>query len=147
MTYSDRIEGLRAFLRAHAAIFIKATAFVGECSVIEVWKINGRTLMVIIGEEGAWDSFLECSAHSDNKRKVADMEKQLQGIRPNVEFMEEMTIISKLFLDKLQEIPGCSDPDCIQTNCTEKRKIQSDVESLLHRIDPLNQKKEHDAIA
>lgn len=141
-TYSDRLLSLRRFLVLHKAQAVE-TYTLPENETQERWILNGADIVIRIHQDGSWTAYIPAADRPTADAQVAALERYLRGHRPDLDIIHDMGNVSRHFLDRLQELPGCTDTACTEPACAEKRNLQAAVESLLKRIfSPNNDPKE-----
>lgn len=145
-TYSDRIEPLRTFLKAHDAQ-PNGKALLGLGDRIEQWNVlPGRPLIILIDTDGTWRACSPVST-SDEPNAREHLERYLMGQRPDLDLLGDMDRLSSTFLDKLSDMPACTDPKCGQATCGETRALRTAIENFRAKLAPHTKKEIANAVS
>jgi len=131
-TYSDKIAGIRAFLKAASAIHvnsIEARCPVGQ--TLETWSIKGREIILKISVDGSWQAFVQATGGEPSELKIQSVEKHFRESRPDLDSLDSLEYLVRVLLNKIGELPGCSDPGCSQTICRSNRSLKEELEKFI----------------
>ncbi len=144
MTYSDRIKSIRQFLLEHKAVPINKFERPGDF-VQENWLIRGVEIIIRLNQDGSWNAFIPCSTSGESADQIHSLHRFLDGKRHGQVLIQEMGHLAQTFLDKIQELPGCSSRDCQQQACLEKMALKDSIELFITRLSPgeASKKEEH----
>ena len=132
-TYSDKSHAMRMFLLAHRSEPVERMEKPGFYTQ-EHWVIQGQEIIFRIHVDGHWNAFIPCSSSSDPEVQVRDLHRFLEGARPDKDMIKDMTGLAQTFLDRLQDVPGCTSPDCNQASCAETRDLKTTIQNFLNRL-------------
>ncbi len=145
MTYSDRIKAIRLFLLESQAQVVDRFERPGDF-IQEHWMIKGKEIILRLNQDGRWNAFIPCSDSADQIDQVQSLRRFLEGDRPDMKLIHDMGNLARTFLDRIQDLPGCSSPDCKQKACMETRILKEVISAFINRLFPGGEtKKEEDA--
>lgn len=130
-TYSEKISDIRAFLKSHSAEHINSIEV--RCPVghtQETWRVKGKEIILRIAVDGSWEAFAPPVKFQDEKAIIA-IERGLRGARPDLDIIDDIGYLGRAFLNKIEELPGCSDPECTQDICKSKSNLKAEIEKLI----------------
>lgn len=130
-TYSDKISNIRAFLKASGAE--QVTSLEVRCPVghtQETWRVKGREIILRIDVDGSWEAFVT-PIKSQDETQITALERHFRGPRPDLDMIEDIGYLGRAFLNKVADLPGCSDPSCQQDVCKSKSKLKAEIEKAL----------------
>lgn len=134
-TYSDRTRSLRIFLANHSAKPLeKLERPDGE--VQEKWLVKGSEVIIRILASGEWDAFIGVTASTDPAAQIMALDRAIQGKRPDLDILNDITRTARRFQDMIRDLPGCSDPACVQQACKDLRELRANIEDILKRVTP-----------
>lgn len=139
-TYSDALNPIRVFLEPlKPTILERDTGFPGGV-LTERWSINGTEIILRIQPEGSWEVFVPVTRDPNPLAKITALERYLAG-RPDLDTLTSMANLCDLFLDRLREMPTCTDPLCGQTACEDNRNLRQTVTSFKSTLFPMPKEK------
>lgn len=134
-TYSDSLSPIRVFLGDRKPALLES--FEKDGALSERWEIQGTEIILRVTPAGDWDVFVPVSqAVTGPKEKITALERYLYGQRKDLEAIIEMGNITRAFLNRLGDMPACTDPDCSQSACAENRNLRQAIESFQARLLP-----------
>lgn len=135
-TYSDALNPIRVFLGDRTPTLLESYEKDGALS--EMWGVQGTQIILRVTPAGAWEVFIPVSqTATEPQEKITALERYLHGQRKDLEAMIEMGNIARTFLNRLGDMPACTDPDCVQSACVENRDLRQAIESFQSRLLPI----------
>jgi hypothetical protein len=139
MTYSEMIGPIRVFLNGRQPTLLERREE-EDGILFERWLVQGSEIMIRIYPAGTWDIFVPLAQEQVPTAKITALERFLHGMRKDLEMLLEMSNLARTFLDRLQDLPACSDLDCQQENCRETRELRASINAFLARLQPSKKK-------
>lgn len=134
-TFSDVINPIRIYLGEEKPEILGRTE-ISDGSALERWLIRGSEIVLHILPDGRWTVFVPVSASPVATAQISALERFLQGRRADLEMILDIGNIARTFLDKISELPACSDKACTQKTCTENHALRQTIESFIARLFP-----------
>jgi len=131
-TYSENISDIRAFLKANEADQVNSLELrcpVGQTQ--ETWNIRGKEIILRISVDGSWQAFIQVTGREFSESKIHGVERHFRESRPDLDSLDSLGYLGRALLNKIGELPGCSDPDCSQIICKSNRSLKAELERFL----------------
>jgi hypothetical protein len=141
-TYSDALNPIRVFLEPLKPVLLDQRTEYPKAVQAERWLVQETEIILRIQPGGTWDVFVPVSTDPLPLNRITALERYLLGRqRPDLDTLADMGNICDLFLDRLAEIPACSDPHCGQLACEDSRNLRQTVRAFKARLFPPSKEK------